>query len=89
VLAHYPACQELLWVQEEPANMGAWPYLAPAIRAVAGPAIRVRYVGRSDRGSPAEGSPEVHLAEQNRLVAEAFDNVPALAQREREVVHAR
>ncbi|MGI8916276.1 MAG: 2-oxoglutarate dehydrogenase E1 component [Chloroflexota bacterium] len=89
VLARYSACQELLWVQEEPANMGAWPYLAPAIRAIAGPAIRVRYVGRSDRGSPAEGSPEFHLAEQTRLVAEAFSDVPAKTQREREVVHAR
>ncbi|HEV7214946.1 MAG TPA: 2-oxoglutarate dehydrogenase E1 component [Chloroflexota bacterium] len=89
VLAHYPACQELFWVQEEPSNMGAWPFLAPAIRAIAGPAISVRYVGRPDQGSPAEGSPEVHMAEQSRLVAEAFAAVPALTQREREVAHAR
>jgi 2-oxoglutarate dehydrogenase E1 component len=89
LLGRYSACEELVWVQEEPANMGAWPYLAPAIRAIAGPAIRVRYVGRPEQGSPAEGSPEVHLAEQSRLVAEAFSDVPALSPREREVVHAR
>lgn len=89
VIARYPACQELIWVQEEPSNMGAWPFLAPAIRTIAGPAIRVRYVGRPDQGSPAEGSPEVHMAEQSRLVAEAFADVPVLPQREREVAHAR
>jgi len=89
VFARYPACRELLWVQEEPANMGAWPYLAPTIRAIAGPEIQVRYVGRADQGSPAEGSPEEHVAEQGRLVAEAFSDVPVAPQRQREVVHAR
>lgn len=89
VMAGYPSCQEVVWVQEEPANMGAWPYLAPTLRDIAGPGRRVRYIGRPERGSPAEGSPEIHMLEQGRLIEEAFDDVPAPLRREREVVHAR
>ncbi len=89
VLEGYYNRREVLWVQEEPKNMGAWPYLNPWIRAVVGNSASVGYVGRPERGSPAEGSPEVHADEQARLVEEAYSNVPVLRRQRNEVVHAR
>jgi 2-oxoglutarate dehydrogenase E1 component len=72
VLACYPNLREVLWLQEEPRNMGAWGYMQPQLRALAGHGVRVDYVGRPERASPAEGSPVVHQLEQSRIVAEAF-----------------
>lgn len=69
--------------------MGAWPYLGPRLRELVGERMRVRYIGRPERGSPAEGAPEVHMAEQTRLVQEAFGDVTPAPVRKREVVHAR
>jgi len=75
VLAQYPKA-EVVWCQEEPANMGAWCFmdrrlessLADAGRAGARP----RYVGRREAASPATGFYKVHVAEQEALVAEAL-----------------
>ena len=61
-----------MWAQEEPKNMGAWTYVAPRLRASTGNAIIVRYVGRPERASPAEGYSEAHKAEQERIVAEVL-----------------
>jgi 2-oxoglutarate dehydrogenase E1 component len=71
-LAMYPALEEIVWVQEEPQNMGAWSAVAPDLRAVAGEALPLRYVGRPASASPAEGYASAHTAEQARIVAEAF-----------------
>jgi 2-oxoglutarate dehydrogenase E1 component len=72
VLRSLPALREVVWVQEEPRNMGAWGYMEPRLREVAGE-LPVRYVGRPERSSPAEGSLERHNAEQSRIVREAWD----------------
>jgi 2-oxoglutarate dehydrogenase E1 component len=71
-LARYPALEELLWVQEEPRNMGAWSYIEPKLRELAPAGAAVRYCGRPDRASPAEGYPAAHAAEQARIVREAL-----------------
>ena len=73
VLARYPRMEELLWVQEEPRNMGAWSYLAPKLLELAPAGVEVRYVGRPERASPAEGYPAAHAAEQGRIIREALE----------------
>jgi 2-oxoglutarate dehydrogenase E1 component len=59
---------EVIWVQEEPHNMGAWFYVEPRLRQLGAEA---RYVGRPERASPAEGYAEMHENEQRRIVTEA------------------
>jgi 2-oxoglutarate dehydrogenase E1 component len=66
----YPAIEEVVWAQEEPKNMGAWSYAAPRLRVSTGNALLMRFVGRPDRASPAEGYAESHKVEQERIVTE-------------------
>jgi 2-oxoglutarate dehydrogenase E1 component len=72
VLARYPGLQEVVWVQEEPENMGAWSYMSPRLWALVGPGIEVRSISRPRRSSPAVGSALRHAAEQASLIAAAF-----------------
>lgn len=72
VMEGYPRLQEVVWVQEEPRNMGAWTYVAPRLRDLLGERLPLLYVGRTRRASPAEGSYEWHLREQRRVVEDAF-----------------
>jgi 2-oxoglutarate dehydrogenase E1 component len=72
ILARYRRMEELVWVQEEPRNMGAWTYVEPRLREMAGERVEVSYVGRPERASPAEGYPAAHIAEQSRIVREAL-----------------
>jgi 2-oxoglutarate dehydrogenase E1 component len=78
VIAGYPAASEVVWLQEEPQNMGAWSYMLPRILDIAGPDMTVRYIGRPERASPAEGSADVHAIEQARIVDAAFSGVRTL-----------
>ncbi len=73
VVDAYPALEEVVWAQEEPRNMGAWGYIAPRLRAATGNLMRITYVGRQERASPAEGYLAVHHAEQSRIVGEALE----------------
>src|SRR5215217_4354734 len=67
VVASYPKLDEIVWVQEEPQNMGAWRTLRHRLeQAAAG--VPVRYVGRLWRASPSEGYPTAHQVEQDRIV---------------------
>jgi 2-oxoglutarate dehydrogenase E1 component len=79
----YPAATEVVWAQEEPKNMGAWSYVSPRLRVSTGNAMIVRYIGRPERASPAEGYTSAHKAEQERIIAEvtAEPPVPAGAKR--------
>ena len=72
VLATYPHLTDLVWAQEEPANMGAWSHVALSLpeQLAAGPALR--RVSRRASASPAAGSSKVHEAEQAALVLAAF-----------------
>jgi multifunctional 2-oxoglutarate metabolism enzyme len=71
VLAGYRNLKELVWVQEEPRNMGAWSYVEPKLHELAPEGAAVQYVGRPDRASPAEGYPAAHSAEQGRIIRTA------------------
>lgn len=69
----YPLVEQVVWAQEEPKNQGAWTYVQPRLRASAGAAVGVRYVGRPERASPAEGFADAHQKEQARIVATVMD----------------
>jgi multifunctional 2-oxoglutarate metabolism enzyme len=69
-LATYPDASELVWVQEEPLNMGAWPYMAMHLPAAIGRGLGV--TGRPESSAPAQGSGKAHAAERAALVASAF-----------------
>jgi multifunctional 2-oxoglutarate metabolism enzyme len=69
-LARYPQDAELLWVQEEPANMGAWPFMALHLPEVAGRLVRL--VSRPPSSAPASGSAKLHAAEQAAILDAAL-----------------
>ncbi len=75
-LERYSNTVELVWLQEEPENAGAWRFLRPYLET-AGAGRAIRYVGRPERSSPAEGYASDHEKEQSRLVGEALADVPA------------
>jgi 2-oxoglutarate dehydrogenase E1 component len=77
VLDRYPAVDEVAWAQEEPKNMGAWSYIALRLLASAGKQLGVRYIGRPERASPAEGYKNAHDVEQARIIQEVL--APATA----------
>ncbi len=79
VVAGYPNLREVVWLQEEPRNMGAWRFLSTRLREIVSPSIRVDYVGRPESASPAEGSGPRHTAEQNRILQAVQDDVPAVS----------
>jgi 2-oxoglutarate dehydrogenase E1 component len=68
----YPALEEVVWVQEEPQNMGAWRAIRHRLEEAIGGRVRLRYVGRPWRASPSEGYPTAHLREQERIVKEVL-----------------
>ena len=68
----YEGVEEVVWAQEEPRNMGAWSYAEPRLRATVGNRTPIRYIGRPERASPAEGYKSSHDEQQARLVAEAL-----------------
>jgi len=77
VVDQYPNVEEVVWAQEEPKNMGAWSYVQPRLRASIGTVTTLRYVGRSERSSPAEGHKAVHDEEQARIVKDVLTYSPA------------
>ncbi len=52
--------------------MGAWTYVSPRLRVSTGNAMIVRYIGRPERASPAEGYASAHKAEQDRIIEEVI-----------------
>jgi 2-oxoglutarate dehydrogenase E1 component len=73
LIAGYPALQEVVWLQEEPENMGAWPFLRPLLEELIGGRCPLRYIGRAGSSSPSEGSAAWHQINQNMLVEQVFD----------------
>jgi 2-oxoglutarate dehydrogenase E1 component len=73
----YPNVEEVAWAQEEPKNMGAWTYVQPRLRASIGTVTTLRYVGRAERSSPAEGYKSNHDIEQARIVKDVLTYAPA------------
>ncbi|MEO8972624.1 MAG: 2-oxoglutarate dehydrogenase E1 component [Ktedonobacteraceae bacterium] len=72
VLASYPNAQEIIWVQEEPGNMGAWSYMAPHLTSLLESKTELHYIARPDRASPAAGFWDLYMAEQEEIMRQAF-----------------
>ena len=68
----YPALREMMWVQDEPRNMGARKFVQPRLREMAKDGVQVTEASRPERASPAEGYPSAHQAEQAKIVAAAL-----------------
>lgn len=73
LVAGYPRLREVIWLQEEPENAGAWSFVAPRLGKIVGDGIAVGYIGRPARGAPAEGMAEWHALEQARIVKAAYN----------------
>jgi 2-oxoglutarate dehydrogenase E1 component len=71
VLDRHPNAEDLVWVQEEPANMGALFYVQPRLKRIAGKR-HVLTVKRSASATPATGSAKAHEVEQKTLLTLAF-----------------
>ncbi|MEV0254252.1 multifunctional oxoglutarate decarboxylase/oxoglutarate dehydrogenase thiamine pyrophosphate-binding subunit/dihydrolipoyllysine-residue succinyltransferase subunit [Streptomyces sp. NPDC050732] len=80
-IAKYPNAEKYLWAQEEPANQGAWPFIALnlidhldlAVGADIPHGERLRRISRPHSSSPAVGSAKRHQAEQDQLLSEVFE----------------
>ncbi|WP_121639261.1 2-oxoglutarate dehydrogenase E1 component [Virgibacillus sp. Bac330] len=67
-----PNLEEIVWVQEEPKNMGSWDFVDDYLRDLLQDGQKLRYIGRPDRSSPAVGEPNVHKTEQKQIIQEAI-----------------
>jgi multifunctional 2-oxoglutarate metabolism enzyme len=73
LIGRYPNLREVLWVQEEPRNMGARAHMSPRLMQIMPDQSHFGYIGRPERASPGEGYPAAHIAEQSRIVRTALD----------------
>ena len=72
LIASYPNRSEVIWVQEEPKNMGAWKVMTQRMPQLVPEQVDFRYVGRPQRASPGEGYSAAHRSEQERIVLTAL-----------------
>jgi 2-oxoglutarate dehydrogenase E1 component len=73
VMAGYPGVRDVVWLQEEPENMGAWAFVRPLLEEAIGNRYPLRYIGRARSSSPSEGSAAWHQINQNMLIEQVFD----------------
>lgn len=71
-VARYPNAREIVWLQEEPENMGAWNSVKGRLYEGHGHSHEIRRVSRTESGSPATGSNAIHRQEQEELLNRAF-----------------
>jgi 2-oxoglutarate dehydrogenase E1 component len=73
LMGRYPKLEEVVWVQEEPRNMGARAHMFPRLMQIMPEEIHFGFIGRPERASPGEGYPAAHITEQSRIVRTALD----------------
>ncbi|HEV7763744.1 MAG TPA: multifunctional oxoglutarate decarboxylase/oxoglutarate dehydrogenase thiamine pyrophosphate-binding subunit/dihydrolipoyllysine-residue succinyltransferase subunit [Thermoanaerobaculia bacterium] len=71
-LKGYPNATQIVWVQEEPRNMGAWPFLHERLAGLLGANQKLEYVGRPVAAAPATGSHHRHDEQQKALLEKAL-----------------
>ena len=76
IVARYARATRVLWVQEEPRNMGPWFFAAPRLKEVLPEGIKLEYAGRPEAASPATGSMRIHKQQQAQLLRQAFAGLP-------------
>ena len=74
IVEGYPNLREVIWVQEEPRNMGAWTFVEPRLRELLGETWPISYVGKPARPSPAQGSARFHAQEHAAIIRSAFES---------------
>jgi 2-oxoglutarate dehydrogenase E1 component len=74
LIAGYPNLKQIVWVQEEPENMGAWRNIRHRLERHVPKGVALRYVGRQEAASPATGSHRVHEEEEAALVDAALES---------------
>ena len=72
LIGTYPNLKEIVWVQEEPRNMGAWSVMQRRMPDLLPAGIELGYIGRPPRASPGEGYAVAHTKEQERIVLTAL-----------------
>ena len=70
--AKYSKAKEFTWVQEEPENMGAWPYMCRKFRK--GDVLNLDVISRLEGSSTATGFAKQHAAQQTHIIAKAFES---------------
>jgi 2-oxoglutarate dehydrogenase E1 component len=81
LMARYPNLREVVWVQEEPRNMGARAHMSPRLlRQILPEQLEFGYIGRPERASPGEGYPVAHAREQERIIMTALDLASRVSQ---------
>jgi 2-oxoglutarate dehydrogenase E1 component len=68
----YLNVKEILWVQEEPKNMGAWNFLAQRLVNDIPEGCKLNYIGRPESASPAAGSSKISSQQQKKIIKDAF-----------------
>ncbi len=72
IFARYGEASEVVWLQEEPENMGAWSFVHARLHACLPERLRLRHVSRTESASPAIGSAALHQLEQADLLRRAI-----------------
>ncbi|MGB3486100.1 MAG: multifunctional oxoglutarate decarboxylase/oxoglutarate dehydrogenase thiamine pyrophosphate-binding subunit/dihydrolipoyllysine-residue succinyltransferase subunit [Mycobacterium sp.] len=73
ILGQYPNAKQFYWVQEEPANQGAWPTFGLALpELLPEKLVGIKRVSRRAMSAPSSGSSKVHAVEQQEILDEAF-----------------
>lgn len=72
IFQSYPAIEEVIWLQEEPENMGAWGYIRPRLEEIIGGRWSLRYIGRPPASTPAEGTMAQHQANQRVIIEQLY-----------------
>lgn len=72
ILSSYSKTKKVLWVQEEPNNMGAWNFIRPKLREDLSEGQQLYYAGRPESASPATGSSKISNQQQQDLIRNAF-----------------
>ncbi len=68
LIGRYPNLKQIVWVQEEPQNMGGWKIMSRRMPELVPDGVEWTYVGRPQRAAPSEGYPAAHRSEQERIV---------------------
>jgi len=87
LMAGYPALEDVIWLQEEPENMGGWTFLSPLLEEVINGRYPLGYIGRARSSSPSEGSAAWHQINQNVLIEQIFNR--ARQAEERPMVYSK
>jgi multifunctional 2-oxoglutarate metabolism enzyme len=77
VLERYPAAREVVWLQDEPENMGAWNFVHGRLHRILRDSRSLRHVSRGESGSPATGSHLIHSLEHEDLLVRAVGALEA------------